>query len=74
MAEAKTSPPRTLQLQYRFDRLLPNKLAQVFQVLVPVLAIIQKRIFLNIGRPSLRRIAKLEPKVVEIPGRQWVGL
>ena len=41
---------------------------------IHLLAIIQKRIFLNIGRPSLRRIAKLEAKIVEIPGRQWVAL
>ena len=26
---------RTLQLEYRFDRLLPDKLAHVYQLLVP---------------------------------------
>ena len=35
MAEPKPPTPRTLQLEYRFDRLLPEKLAQAFQVLVP---------------------------------------
>ena len=35
MAEAKPLPPRSLQLEYRFDRLLSDKLAQVFQLLVP---------------------------------------
>ena len=35
MAEPKPAPPGTLQLEYRFDRLLPEKLAQAYQVLVP---------------------------------------
>ena len=35
MAERKPVRQRALQLEYRFDRLLPDKLAQVYQVLVP---------------------------------------
>ena len=35
MAEARPLPPRSIQLEYRFDRLLSDKLAQVFQSLVP---------------------------------------
>ena len=35
MAERKAPKPRMLQLEYRFDRLLPEKLAQAYQVLVP---------------------------------------
>lgn len=35
MAEARPLPPRSIQLEYRFDRLLSDKLAQVFQLLVP---------------------------------------
>jgi hypothetical protein len=35
VAEPKPVPPRTLQLEYRFDRLLSEKLAQAYQVLVP---------------------------------------
>jgi len=35
VAEPKPVPQRTLQLEYRFDRLLPEKLAQAYRVLVP---------------------------------------
>ena len=35
MAEPKPASRRALQLEYRFDRLLPDKLAQVYQALVP---------------------------------------
>ena len=35
MAEPKLTSGRVLHLEYRFDRLLPEKLAQVYQVLVP---------------------------------------
>src|SRR5689334_10580109 len=35
VAEPKPAPLRTLQLEYRFDRLLSEKLAQAYQVLVP---------------------------------------
>ena len=35
MGEPKPIRPRTLQLEYRFDRLLPDKLAHVYQLLVP---------------------------------------
>jgi hypothetical protein len=35
VAEPKPVPPRTLQLEYHFDRLLSEKLAQAYQVLVP---------------------------------------
>jgi hypothetical protein len=35
VAEAKPLSPRSLQLEYRFDRLLSDKLAQAFQLLVP---------------------------------------
>ena len=33
VAEPKPVPLRTLQFEYRFDRLLPEKLAQAYQVL-----------------------------------------
>ena len=35
MGEPKPVRRRALQLEYRFDRLLPDKLAQVYQLLVP---------------------------------------
>jgi hypothetical protein len=35
VAEAKSLPPPFIQLEYRFDRLLSDKLAQAFQLLVP---------------------------------------
>src|SRR5712691_11983964 len=35
VAEPKPTSRRALQLEYRFDRLLPDKLAQVYQALVP---------------------------------------
>lgn len=35
MAEPKRTPRSALVVEYRFDRLLPEKLAQVYQVLVP---------------------------------------
>jgi site-specific DNA recombinase len=35
VAEPKPAKPRTLQWEYRFDRLLSEKLAQAYQVLVP---------------------------------------
>ena len=35
MAEPKPVRQRTLQLEYRFDRLLPAKLTQIYQMLVP---------------------------------------
>jgi hypothetical protein len=35
VAESKPPKPRTLQLEYRFDRLLSEKLAHAYQVLVP---------------------------------------
>ncbi len=35
MGEAKSSRQRTLQLEYRFDRLLSDKLAHVYELLVP---------------------------------------
>lgn len=35
MAEPKSSALRPLQLEYRFDRLLPDELAEAYQVLVP---------------------------------------
>ena len=35
MGEPKPNRPRTLQLEYRFDRLLSDKLAHAYQLLVP---------------------------------------
>ena len=35
MAERKATPRHALQLEYRFDRLLTEKLTQVYQLLVP---------------------------------------
>lgn len=35
MAEPKPVSTHRLQLEYHFDRLLPDKLAQVYQLLVP---------------------------------------
>ena len=35
MGEPKPNRHRTLQLEYRFDRLLSDKLAHVYQLLVP---------------------------------------
>ncbi len=35
MGEPKTNRQRALQLEYQFDRLLPDKLTQVYQLLVP---------------------------------------
>jgi hypothetical protein len=35
VGEPKSTWQRTLQLEYRFDRLLPDKLAPVYQLLVP---------------------------------------
>ena len=35
MGEPRSNRPRTCRLEYRFDRLLPDKLAQVYQLLVP---------------------------------------
>ena len=35
MGEPKPIRQRNLQLEYRFDRLLPDKLAQAYQLLVP---------------------------------------
>ena len=35
MGERPPLRPRTLQVEYRFDRLLPDKLAHVYEVLVP---------------------------------------
>jgi hypothetical protein len=49
MAEPKPPKPRTLQLEYRFDRLLSEKLAHTYQVLVP-----DKRRPLTTARVQLR--------------------
>ena len=35
MAEPKPVAARTVQMEYRFDRLLPDKLAQAYHLLVP---------------------------------------
>jgi hypothetical protein len=35
VGEPKPSRQRAVQLEYRFDRLLPDKLAHVYQLLVP---------------------------------------
>jgi hypothetical protein len=35
VGEPKPSRQPTLRLEYRFDRLLPDKLAQAYQLLVP---------------------------------------
>ena len=35
MGEPKPTRPHTLKLEYRLDRLLPEKLAQAYQLLVP---------------------------------------
>ncbi len=35
MDEPRSNRPRACRLEYRFDRLLPEKLAQVYQLLVP---------------------------------------
>jgi len=35
VGEPRSNRPRTCRLEYRFDRLLPEKLAQVYQLLVP---------------------------------------
>ncbi|MGA7412715.1 MAG: hypothetical protein WBW33_19715, partial [Bryobacteraceae bacterium] len=38
MADRRSGRPRTLQTEYLFDRLLPEKLAQAYELLAPTKA------------------------------------
>jgi hypothetical protein len=49
VGEPKPSRQRTLRLEYRFDRLLPDKLAHVYQLLVPD----QRRVVAGIAGKTL---------------------
>jgi hypothetical protein len=59
VAEARPLPPRALQLEYRFDRLLSDKLAQAFQVLVP-----------DQRRPVSTAIPNRAPQTLEVRSEQ----
>ena len=60
MAEPKPAQPRTVQLEYRFDRLLAEKLAQAYQVLVPD----KRRPIAATGSECIRRTSEISDEQI----------